>query len=578
MLKKSLFLLALACLSTSSSLAQEQAGKKMENVKSSWYLAPKVGLHSTKVGFDNTSLLYGVDLGYHFNPVVGARLNVNGMGDDFKCVTSNLDLHLNLFNIFSKNRVFRPFNVYLLGGVGLNYSWDKARYDELLDHNFRVGAMLEYRPIKHLGVMLEVDFDNRSSKYLPTAGDLSNNRWVMNTMVGLTWNFAHKYGKTVEEVQSSTANLTALSLYEQMQAKVSERMTGWMKRAKGETKADYQRRTSPEAIESMRLQLEEEVSTEMAGDLINQSGAKFGRYSRRNNLATIEFDQIPSIVVGMSKDKMMATKANGPLKFRNTKYRITPDNEYEIVYTEIEAEGVGYSYDNTTNDAPVAVASADFMPLGVVQQTINNEVRLESIKEHALKQARNENIINDNVIINVAAEVIPAENDHYDYKITYRYDVKDEFSVDKDFAPGKYNAEKSNASVAMMNIIKEAFATDFAQYVQPGKRCDISLTGTADAMPIHNKVVYNGEYGDVITEDVYLAGKNTTLSVNKKDGIRSNEELSLVRAVSVKNFIDNNVPNLKNMKVKHDYTIEVGEEEGAKYRRVKVVFYFYDAF
>jgi hypothetical protein len=54
--------------------------------------------------------------------------------------------------------------------------------------------------------------------------------------------------------------------------------------------------------------------------------------------------------------------------------------------------------------------------------------------------------------------------------------------------------------------------------------------------------------------------------------------LSLVRAVSVKNYIVKNVEALKGMKVNDSYEVEVSSDEGSQFRRVAVEFLFHDAF
>lgn len=550
---------------------------------------------------DGVTGVTGIYAGVHFTPLWGMRIHGSGwlskddmelLGDDgkYNYLSGNLDVLFNVVNLFSK-KDNHPVNLYLLGGMGLN----KALFDpeatllgngnavNYIDHNRaalsgRAGLMLDIDVNRHFSINVEAsaNYVGSRTRHQCSYGHeyRGSEDWHAMAMIGLAYKFGKKAKTSTVATPVAVDDTRVLSLYEQMQAKVSDRMNNWMKRAKGESKADYQLRTSADSIASMRLKFEEEVSTEMAGDLINRSGAKFGRYSRKNSLATVDFEALPSIVIGMSRDEMMATKAGGAIKFRNTKYRITPDNEYEIVYTEIEAEGNDYTYDNTSGNATQVKTGADFMALGLAQRTIQNEVRLESIKEQAVQQARKENVLTDNTIIHVAAETVAAGNDKYDYKVSYSYEVKEGFSVHDDFAPGKYEAEKSNASIAMMNIIKQAFATDFASYLQPGKSCRITYVGTADALPIHGTIAYNGKYGDIVNQQVCINGEEETLSITKRNGIRSNEQLSLVRAISVKNFVEKNVAALKQMKVEHNYNIEVSKEVGGQHRRVKVEFYF----
>lgn len=228
------------------------------------------------------------------------------------------------------------------------------------------------------------------------------------------------------------------------------------------------------------------------------------------------------------------------------------------------------------------LSSDGFLPLDVAQQSIANETKLQQMTTNAVQKAKDENILSDNTIISVSTAVLPdkdaAGKDILDYKVSYKYTVKDDFSVSDDFAPGQYDAENSKASVAMLGIIRKAFESDFSQYIKAGKSCRISYTGTADAMPINGVIQYNGKYGDIKNQTVNVNGAKKQLSVTKKDGITSNEQLSLIRAVSVRDYIYKNVSGLKNMKTTDEYNIEVSSEVGSQHRRVMVDFLFYDAF
>ena len=58
--------------------------------------------------------------------------------------------------------------------------------------------------------------------------------------------------------------------------------------------------------------------------------------------------------------------------------------------------------------------------------------------------------------------------------------------------------------------------------------------------------------------------------------LTTNEQLSLLRAISVQKYINKNVSSLKNMNVKETYNLEVSPNEGGQYRRVSVDFIFHD--
>lgn len=173
--------------------------------------------------------MYGVSFGGYFTPVVGTRLHVSGYQNkggveainetyDYKYVTSDLDLMLNLTNLFSK-RDDNIFNVVLFGGIGLNYAWDnddllalnsagktnfsQAWDKDLLSHNARVGMLFDLNLAKHFGLNLEVAANSLSDKY--NSQIKSRDDWQFTASLGLIFKFGFKDKKVqpapvVEEV------------------------------------------------------------------------------------------------------------------------------------------------------------------------------------------------------------------------------------------------------------------------------------------------------------------------------------------------------------------------------------------
>ena len=157
-----------------------------------------------------------LSFGHYFTPVVGARLHVNawqsksGFKDldqyyKWKYITPDLDLMLNLSNLFSKN-TNHALNVILLGGVGLNYAWDNdelkdlnlpATYtplawkDNRLSHNLRAGLRLETNQAKKLGVSLEVNANSIDDRFNSKSNDADD--WMFTAMLGLNFRFGYKY-------------------------------------------------------------------------------------------------------------------------------------------------------------------------------------------------------------------------------------------------------------------------------------------------------------------------------------------------------------------------------------------------
>lgn len=160
--------------------------------------------------------MYGVSFGGYFTPVVGTRLHVSGYQNkggvkainetyDYKYVTSDLDLMLNLTNLFSK-RDDNIFNVVLFGGIGLNYAWDnddllalnsagKTNYSQawskdLLSHNARVGMLFDLNLAKHFGLNFEVAANSLSDKYNSKIS--ASDDWQLTASIGLIFKFGFK--------------------------------------------------------------------------------------------------------------------------------------------------------------------------------------------------------------------------------------------------------------------------------------------------------------------------------------------------------------------------------------------------
>ena len=182
------------------------------------------GAQTTFTNYDNLKLITptaSVSFGAFFTPVVGARLHFNGWQNkggfkdatqdfkyDYKYATSDLDLMLNLSTLFGKKNYY-PLNVYLIGGIGLNYAWDNddayanknlmplAYKNDRLSHNARVGAMLDWNLMKNLNLNLEVNANSLGDRYNSKTNGKDD--WQLNAQVGLAVKFGYKKKEVKEE-------------------------------------------------------------------------------------------------------------------------------------------------------------------------------------------------------------------------------------------------------------------------------------------------------------------------------------------------------------------------------------------
>ena len=219
-------LLAAALLTTVSTAQAEEAPENYVPYPHA-FISAQGGGQLTFSNYNNWQYITptaSLGVGVHFTPVFGARVHVNGLWNkagiridgvdtkySWKYATSNLDAMINLVNLFKKNN-YNPVNVYLIGGVGINYSWDNETSPLLkqylntidtrarLSHNFRVGTMLDVKVARNWSVNLEVDANSLSDRY--NSKYSGSDDWQLTAQLGVTYKFGVKKKKPapVEEV------------------------------------------------------------------------------------------------------------------------------------------------------------------------------------------------------------------------------------------------------------------------------------------------------------------------------------------------------------------------------------------
>lgn len=366
---------------------------------------------------------------------------------------------------------------------------------------------------------------------------------------------------------------------------VNLRMEEWLKMMPGETMEEYRARVTDESRARQRKLFEDEISTGLAGNPLSMSQVKLGKYDRSNNILAVDFSNMPTIYIPVPEEKVGGFKNADDLEFRDVKYGVMANDNFEIIYAQIynRADGETYIYDNHDR-VPLNFMDGDdnVVSLEIIQQQQMEEMKLQEIKQKVIEEAKLRNVISDHTNITVDSRVasdFDANGEKIlNYIVKFSYEVEPEFSVQEDFAPGKYHVEESGAASSMLSIVKQAFEGDLAQYVKDGKKLNVKILGTADSSPIIHGIKYDGAYGDFENEPVYQNDQLTNISVNTKDGIKQNEQLAFIRAMGVKDYLEKNVSNLNEMKSDYRYYITVSEGKGGEFRRITTEFTFIDAF
>lgn len=365
---------------------------------------------------------------------------------------------------------------------------------------------------------------------------------------------------------------------------VDMKMAEWLKKMPNETMEEYQLRVNDETRAKQRRLFEDEISTRLAGNMTAMSTVSLGQYDAENEVLAVNFSNMPTIFLPMPREDLGSLNSAADFQITEQQYGLLGDDSFELIYAKFTNKNTGaeYVYDNINRKPMDFMNNDNIVSIELVQQQMMEEIRLEELKEQVMQEAKNDNIISDHTQIGVNSQVIPDYdangNKILNYNVNFTYQVDPEFSAQEDFAPGKYRAEQSGAASSMLNIVKNAFEGDFANYVKQGKRLNVKISGTADASPIRNTIAYDGAYGDIENEPIYQDNKMSAITVTQKEGINSNEQLAFLRAYGVKEYLQNNVKGMNDMDTRYTYNIGVSEGKGSEFRRITVEFTFVDAF
>ena len=369
-----------------------------------------------------------------------------------------------------------------------------------------------------------------------------------------------------------------------MTTQLNERLNQWMKQMPGESMADYQLRVNDSTRMEQARTIEREIATKMATGLLEQSEVTVGNYNPTTNSLALKISSMPDILIGVPMDEVTSFKNASNLEFHNAQYALNPNEKFELVYVEVfnPETGKTYIYDNRQRMASSQMTEEDFVPLEIIQKSNMEETALVSLKEDIFNLAKQENLLSDKTHISVKTGVenaVDADGKKIiNYNVDFTYEVEEEFSARDDFKPGHYHVEESNAAMIMLKIMTQAFEKDFAKYMVAGKQVKIKVKGSADASPIHRALAYDGKYGEYDGEPVYMNNELNNITLTKKEGIATNEQLAFARALGVQNYIEKEISAFGEMKRDYEYHIEVSKEEGSKFRRISVQYTFVNAF
>lgn len=314
------------------------------------------------------------------------------------------------------------------------------------------------------------------------------------------------------------------------------------------------------------------------------STVSLGKYDRANKVLEVNFSNMPSIFLPVEESDLGAFHKADELEFRNSKYGVMGDDNFELIYAEVfnKNDGKTYIYDNLERASLNYMEGDDnVVSLEVIQQQQMEELKLQELRRKVMEEAKSRQVISDHTNITVNSEVIPDYDANgkriLNYKVSFSYEVEPEFSAYGRLCPRKYHVGESGAASSMLNIVKQAFEGELSRHLTEGKKLLVNIKGAADGTPIRSTLAYDGAYGDFEEEPVRQNGQLTTITVTKKDGMATNEQLAFIRGAGVQNYLNENIKNLSKMNADYTYNVDVAEGKGSEFRRITVEFTFVDA-
>lgn len=369
-------------------------------------------------------------------------------------------------------------------------------------------------------------------------------------------------------------------------SRVSDMMKDWSAMGEGESMEEYQIRMSDDNRTKQLQLFSQDAATEIANERVVIENPIVEQYDMEEGTLDVSFGDLGVVALPMSEEDALNFKEDEEnLSFANAIYTLNDNDELQLAYVEVlnETTGKTYVYDNLGRTTMNSMAAdEDFVPIEIIQQVSEELAVLETLKEEVVEEKKQENLITDNTQIFIGSEVYADRNADgkkiMNYKVDYKYEVKQEYSAKEDFPSGAYDIRKSNAALSMIKIIEQSMDGDMKKYLEECNKVILVVTGSADASPIRGKIAYNGMYGNYEQEPYYLNGELDNITVTKQSGITSNPELGFIRAASVKETILKDVPALNNKNVEIQYNVEVSDEVGGSHRRIKVELIMVDAF
>lgn len=367
-------------------------------------------------------------------------------------------------------------------------------------------------------------------------------------------------------------------------------MSDWIRQMDGESMEEYRIRVTDDNAARQRAMLLDQAATAIASRSIKLEDPFIAeQYDSGNHTIGIKFKELNPIRLEVPEEEFDEVRT-GDLLFENPVYTLDGNDEFQLVYLEVinRTTDKTYIFDRRSYiieevEFDEEEESLDFIPVAMIQAANMEMEALQMQTQRIMEEKRQENVITDKTEITISSEIqsdVDADgNKIYNYLLGYRYDVSEGFSYQEDFGPGKFMVTESNAALTMLEAIRSALAGDMGRYLEDAAAVDITITGTADAIPV-GRIPYDGSLGEFRETPYYAYDELASMTVTDESDIRDNEQLAFIRAAGVKKWLETEVEQLRTHRDKcsYHYRTEVSNVRGGEFRRIIVQIRFRDIF
>ena len=216
------------------------------------------------------------------------------------------------------------------------------------------------------------------------------------------------------------------------------------------------------------------------------------------------------------------------------------------------------------------------------QDIANRQKTMQRRAEQMLVALPNNEKLYDESFVKISTAITESEGEDgvrtLDYMYVISYNCRHIEGYTDDYPQGVFDWDSSNSCRAICNLTKTFIDGVLDDYFRAGKQVSIKIYSTADGSAINAPLAYDGRYGEFRYEPVNFNGENLRISVDSQTGIANNAQLAYIRAQSVRNFLENNVRNLKRTDNTYQYITRSYADTGAFYRRSSIAITVHDAF